>query len=160
MRIAHPFEPIFDEESQVLILGTFPSIRSRESGFYYGHPQNRFWKVMAYITKTDQIPQTISSKKHMLIKNGIALWDVLQSCDIEGSSDNNIRNPTPTDLSIIFNETNIKYIYTNGLQSYQFFNKYHDKSYNGKLIELPSTSPANARYTIEQLVTIWSQIVS
>ncbi|MDR1233932.1 MAG: DNA-deoxyinosine glycosylase [Holosporales bacterium] len=159
MRLVHHFDPVFDEESQVLILGTFPSVRSRASGFYYGHPRNRFWKVIAAITKTDRIPQTIDSKKCMLLKNRIALWDVLQSCDIEGSSDSNIKNPMPTDLSKIFSKANIKCIYTNGSQAHQFFIRYHCKSYSGNLIKVPSTSPANARYTLEKLVAIWSQIV-
>jgi hypoxanthine-DNA glycosylase len=158
MYVFHPFEPIFNADSQVLILGTFPSVKSRESDFYYGNPQNRFWRTIAGITKTEQIPQTIDDKKDILLKNGIALWDVLQSCDIEGSSDNNIRNATPTDLSIIFNKANIKRIYTNGLQSYKFFVKYHSKSYDVKVIKLPSTSPANARYTLEQLVMVWPQL--
>jgi G:T/U-mismatch repair DNA glycosylase len=130
MRVVHPFEPIFDEESQVLILGTFPSIKSRETGFYYGHPQNR-----------------------------ISLWDVLQSCDIEGSNDNNIKNATPTDLSIIFSQTSINYIYANGAQAYHFYHKYCNQSYKGKIIQLPSTSPANAKYSLEQLVSVWAQIV-
>jgi hypoxanthine-DNA glycosylase len=159
MHIVHPFAPVFDEKSQVLILGTFPSIRSRAAGFYYGHPQNRFWKVIAAITKTNQIPQTIEDKKCMLLQNRIALWDVLQSCDVEGSSDSSIRNATPTALSIILNKANINCIYANGLQSYQFFIKYHCEFYSGRLIKLPSTSPANARYALEQLVAIWSQIV-
>ncbi|MDR2458736.1 MAG: DNA-deoxyinosine glycosylase [Holosporales bacterium] len=160
MHIVHPFDPIFNEESQALILGTFPSIRSRELGFYYGHPQNRFWKIIAAITKTYQVPQTIDGKKFMLLKNRIALWDILQSCNIEGSSDHSIRNTTPTDLSGILNKANIKCIYTNGLQSYRFFIRYYGKSYSGKFINLPSTSSSNAMYTLEQLVIIWTQIVS
>jgi hypoxanthine-DNA glycosylase len=106
MQLTHPFEPVFDEKSRILILGTFPSVKSREYGFYYGHPQNRFWKVISSITNTDPIPKTMVDKKQMLIKNGIALADVLQSCDIDGSDDNRIKNAAPADLSKIFDNAN------------------------------------------------------
>jgi hypoxanthine-DNA glycosylase len=155
-QMIHPFEPVFDEESRVLILGTFPSIKSRSSGFYYGHPQNRFWKVIARITKTDQIPQTIDQKKCMLLKNKIALWDVLQSCDIKGSSDNSIKNAIPTDLSTILEKANISCIYANGLQAYQFCHKYYGEHAELKIAKLPSTSAANAKYSLDQLVAIWA----
>jgi hypoxanthine-DNA glycosylase len=158
-QMIHPFEPVFNEESRVLILGTFPSIKSRSSGFYYGHPQNRFWKVIAHITKTDQIPQTIDQKKRMLLKNKIALWDVLQRCDIKGSSDSSIKNAIPTDLSAIFKETNINCIYANGLQAYQFCCKYYEEHSELKIAKLPSTSAANAKCSLEQLVAIWGQII-
>jgi hypoxanthine-DNA glycosylase len=158
-QMIHPFEPVFDEESRVLILGTFPSIKSRLSGFYYGHPQNRFWKVIARITNTDQIPQTIDQKKCMLLKNKIALWDVLQCCDIKGSSDSSIKNATPTDLSTILKKTNISCIYANGLQTYQFYCKYYGEHSELKITKLPSTSAANAKYSLEQLVAIWAQII-
>ncbi|MDR2158413.1 MAG: DNA-deoxyinosine glycosylase [Holosporaceae bacterium] len=158
MRLIHPFEPVFDENSIILILGTFPSIKSRQRGFYYGHPQNRFWKVIANITNTDPVPETIVDKKRLLLENGIAISDVLQSCNIEGSSDSRIRNAVPADLSKILNNANIKCIYANGEKAYQLFMKYFHGIFEGKIVKLPSTSPANAKYTFERLVLEWKKL--
>ena len=97
-RQTHEFEPVYDERSRILILGTFPSVKSREQHFYYGHPQNRFWKLLAALTQWPQIPQTIEEKKQMLLENEIAIWDVIQSCDIAGSSDSSIKNVVPSDV--------------------------------------------------------------
>ncbi|MDR0580635.1 MAG: DNA-deoxyinosine glycosylase [Holosporaceae bacterium] len=155
MQLTHPFEPVFGEKSRILILGTFPSVKSREYGFYYGHPQNRFWKVLARITNTDPIPETIADKKQMLLKNGIALADMLQSCDIESSGDGSIRNAAPADLSKIFDNANIERIYANGEKAYQLFIKYIGM----EVIKLPSTSPANAKYDLEKLIFEWEKII-
>ncbi|GHT91158.1 DNA-deoxyinosine glycosylase [Alphaproteobacteria bacterium] len=160
MQLEHPFDPVFDEKSFVMILGTFPSVKSREYGFYYGHPQNRFWKVISCITNTTPIPETIADKKRMLFKNGIALSDVLQGCDIEGSSDSSIKNAVPMDLSKILDSSNIKRIYANGEKAFQLFMRYLHKSIGCEIIKLPSTSPANAKCDLEKLITIWGKILS
>jgi hypoxanthine-DNA glycosylase len=159
MQLNHPFEPIFDKNSFVLILGTFPSVKSREYGFYYGHPQNRFWKVIAHITKTDPFPKTIAAKKQMLIQNRIALADALQSCDIQGSSDNIIKNTAPTNLSQILNNSNVNHIYANGEKAYQFTMKYFSKNIAQKVFKLPSTSSANAKHSFEKLISEWERII-
>ncbi|MDR1365742.1 MAG: DNA-deoxyinosine glycosylase [Holosporales bacterium] len=160
MRLSHPFDLIFDKNSSILVLGTFPSVKSREQGFYYGHPQNRFWKVIADVTDAAPFPETISAKKQMLLANKkeIALGDVVQSCDIEGSGDNSIKNPTPTDLSKILNNASIESIFANGDKAYQLLIKYYGKILNQNIIKLPSTSPANAKYSLEQLIVAWGRI--
>ncbi|MDR1982879.1 MAG: DNA-deoxyinosine glycosylase [Holosporaceae bacterium] len=160
MQLEHPFDPIFNEKSSILILGTFPSVKSREYGFYYGHPRNRFWKIIASITNTSIIPETIANKKRMLLKNGIALSDVLQSCDIEGSSDVSIKNAVPMNLSKILDNSNVKRIYANGEKAHQIFIKHLYKSTGREIIKLPSTSPANAKYNIEKLLSEWKKIIT
>ncbi|MDR0942192.1 MAG: DNA-deoxyinosine glycosylase [Holosporales bacterium] len=155
IRLNHTFEPVFNENSEILILGTFPSEKSREFGFYYGHPQNRFWKVIANITKTSPIPNSIDDKKMMLLKNKIALWDIIKSCDIEGSSDNSITNVIPNDLSMILDNSNIKQIFANGNKACELCKKYFVDA-----IILPSTSPANATYNLERLIYKWTIITS
>jgi hypoxanthine-DNA glycosylase len=152
--LEHPFEPVFDKNSSILILGTFPSIKSREYGFYYGHPQNRFWKILACVTRALQ-PHTIEGKKRLLLKNRIALWDVLRSCDIKGSRDHAIQNPVPVDLSSLLACTNITHIFANGNKTFQMLNKYYDIKVQQKTTKLPSTSAANARYKFEELVSSW-----
>ena len=158
MRLEHPYDPVFNNKSSILILGTFPSVKSREYGFYYGHPQNRFWKVMAAITKTIPFPASIAAKKQMLLTNGIAITDVLQSCEIEGSSDSKIRNPSPRDLMPILSAAPIKHIYANGTKAHQMLLKYFPVGCKIAITKLPSTSPANAQCTLERLVAEWSQI--
>ena len=116
--IVHSFEPIFDSESKILILGTLPSVKSRETNFYYGHKQNRFWKVLAALFQ-EPIPETIDEKKHLLLRHHIAIWDVIQSCDIKGSSDSSIKNGEPTELRKILDAANIKQIYANGSKAGQ-----------------------------------------
>jgi hypoxanthine-DNA glycosylase len=160
MQLNHPFDPIFDKNSSVLVFGTFPSVKSREYGFYYGHPQNRFWKVIACITQTDPFPETIAAKKQMLIQNRIALADVLQSCDIQGSSDGSIREEVPRDLSKILNNSNVDRIYANGEKAYQLTMKYFSRNITPKIFKLPSTSSANARYSFEKLILEWKRIIT
>ncbi|MDR0580947.1 MAG: DNA-deoxyinosine glycosylase [Holosporaceae bacterium] len=160
MHFSHPFNPIFDENSSVLILGTFPSVKSRANAFYYGHPQNRFWKIISHITNTNPVPKTIDDKKQMLIANRIALADVLQSCSIEGSSDNDIREAVPMNLSRILNSANLSRICANGGKAYQLFMKYfYDKNVEQNIIKLPSTSSANAKYNFEKLVLEWKKVI-
>ncbi|MBQ4576914.1 MAG: DNA-deoxyinosine glycosylase [Firmicutes bacterium] len=154
--ITHEFEPIFDEQSRILILGTLPSVKSREGQFYYHHPQNRFWKVLAQICKT-QTPETIAEKKAMLLSNGIAIWDVVQSCDIIGSSDSSIKNVTPADLSVILKKAPVKTIFLNGGKAWELYQKYCKEMTELPAVKLPSTSPANAAWSLEKLVTVWKE---
>lgn len=147
----HTIEPVYDENSKILILGSFPSVKSREVNFFYGHPQNRFWKVLASIMD-DVCPSTTEEKKAFLIKHHIALWDVIKSCDIEGSSDSSIKNVTPNDLRLILQKAEIKQIFTNGNTAYKLFEKYNSDL---KAVKLPSTSPANAMFSLERLIESW-----
>ena len=119
--IVHSFEPVYDKDSEILILGTLPSVKSRENNFYYGHKQNRFWKVLATLLK-EPVPHTIEEKKAMLLAHRIALWDVIQSCDIKGSSDSSIKNVQPTDIGMILEKTNVTQIYANGNKAGQLYN--------------------------------------
>lgn len=155
--LAHPIPPVFNKDSKVLVLGSFPSVKSREEGFFYGHPQNRFWKVTARVFDED-IPVSVSSKKEFLLRNHIALWDVIGSCDIEGSSDASIRNVTVNDISIILNTADIRSIYLNGKKAYQYYQKYMFPVIKREGICLPSTSPANAAWSIEKLALAWRVI--
>ena len=155
--IIHPIPPLYDENSRILILGSFPSVKSREECFFYGHPQNRFWKVTSAVFGEDA-PQTIDEKKAFLLRNHIALWDVIGSCDIVGSSDSSIKNVTPNDLSIILKNADIKQIYVNGKTAYKYYVKYTEEKTGRSAISLPSTSPANAAWTLDKLVSEWGCI--
>ncbi len=157
-RIKHTFEPIYNKDSKILILGSLPSVKSREEGFYYGHPRNRFWSVLSSIYNS-KIPNTINEKIMMLINNNIAIWDVIESCDIIGSSDSSIKNVIPADLSKVLNNSNIQNIYANGKTSSKLYKKYSEKNTGIKIIELPSTSPANATYTLDRLIETWKVIL-
>ena len=150
----HIFEPIYNSESRILILGTFPSVKSRENQFYYGHPQNRFWKVLAAIFKSNPL-NTIEEKKAFLLEHRIAIWDVIASCDITGSSDSSIKNVVPTDLSVILEHADITRIYANGATAAKLFHKYQEPVVQREIICLPSTSPANAGYSLERLIEMW-----
>ena len=153
--IVHPIPPLYDENSKILILGSFPSVKSREQGFFYGHPQNRFWKVTSAVFCEDT-PRTIEEKKAFLLRNRIALWDVIGSCDIEGSSDSSIRNVSANDLSVILEHADIRQIYVNGQTAYKYYRKYSEKVTGRSAICLPSTSPANAAWSLERLTAAWS----
>ena len=155
--ILHPIPPVYDKDSEVLILGSFPSVKSREEGFFYGHPQNRFWKVTAKVFD-EKTPETIEDKKAFLIRNHIALWDVIGSCEIEGSSDSSIRNVTVNDISVILNSADIKAIYLNGKKAEQYYNKYLLPAVKRDGICLPSTSPANAAWNPDRLADAWQVI--
>lgn len=155
--IEHPIKPIFDENSKILILGSFPSVKSREEGFFYGHPQNRFWKVTSAVFE-DDTPHTIEEKKSFLLRNRIAVWDVIGSCDIEGSSDSSIKNVIANDLSVILDKADIRQIYINGQTAYKYYRKYSEKVIGRSAICLPSTSPANAAWSVERLTDAWSCI--
>jgi hypoxanthine-DNA glycosylase len=155
--IEHPIPPVYDKNSRVLILGSFPSVKSREEMFFYGHPQNRFWRVIATVFEKD-IPKTVAQKKEMLLSCGIALWDVLASCEIEGSADSTIKNAVPNDISDILNTANIEKIFVNGKTAEKYYNKYMKKKVGTEAVCLPSTSPANAAWTLDRLVKEWNVI--
>jgi len=155
--INHTFEPIYDDSSKILILGTFPSVKSREKEFYYGHPQNRFWKLLAALTETE-LPQSILQKKEFLLKNHIAVWDVVQSCSIEGSSDSSISDVIPTDISDILNKSAVHIIFTNGAKAYSLYQKYIFPITQIEAVKLPSTSPANAAFSLERLIKEWDVV--
>ena len=155
--VKHPIEPLYDEHSEVLILGSFPSVRSREQGFFYGHPQNRFWRVVAEVCGC-AVPESIEQKKDFLLSNKIALWDVLASCEIKGSSDSSIKNAEPNDITEILKTANIRKIFVNGKTAEKYYNKYIKDSIGREAISLPSTSPANAAYTLDRLKSAWLQI--
>jgi hypoxanthine-DNA glycosylase len=152
----HTFEPVYDEKSRILILGTFPSVKSRASGFYYQHPQNRFWKVISALAGWPT-PGTIEEQKTMLSENHIAVWDVIYSCDINGSSDSSIKNVVPNDIRALLNKSAIKTIYANGGKAYELYNRYCYQETNKEIIKLPSTSPANASCSLEKLVAHWGE---
>ena len=156
--IKHTIAPIYDKNSRILILGSFPSVKSREQQFFYGHKQNRFWKVLAGILGYE-VPQTIEEKKEMLLANHIAVWDVIQSCEIEGSSDASIHEVIPNDLSEILATADIRAIYTNGGKAFELYDKYIYPVNGIKAQKLPSTSPANAGYSLERLKEAWMEIV-
>ena len=155
--IIHPIPPVWDENSKILILGSFPSVKSRETAFFYGHPQNRFWKVTAAVTGCE-IPQTVPEKRTFLLANHIAVWDVIASCDITGSSDSSIKNVTPNDLSPILSGARIKAIFTNGKTAHNLYRKYIKDPTGREDVCLPSTSPANAAWTPDKLISAWSSI--
>ena len=155
--IIHPINPHFDKNSHILILGSFPSVKSREVGFFYGHKQNRFWKVLSLVFGEDE-PLTIDQKKEFLYRNRVALWDVIASCDIEGSADSSIKNVTPHDLGIVLNNSKVEKIFVNGKTAEKYYNKYIKEKLKITAICLPSTSPANAVKKIDELVAEWSII--
>lgn len=153
-RVTHPFEPIYDEQSKVLILGSFPSVKSREQAFFYGHPQNRFWKVIATLVG-EETPVTVEQKRAMLLRHGIAVWDVIASCEIIGSSDSSIRNVQVNDLSRILNAASDVKIFANGTKSYELYCRYAKVQTGKAITKLPSTSPANAAWSLERLCEAW-----
>lgn len=155
--ICHPFPPIYDGNSRILILGSFPSVKSREQLFFYGHPQNRFWRVTAAVYGSEA-PGTIPEKKEFLLSHGIALWDVIASCEITGSSDSSIKNVAVNDLSPIFAASDIKRIFVNGQTAKRFYDRHTKPLVGREAAVLPSTSPANAAWTFDKLVTAWQII--
>ncbi len=152
--IKHPIKPLYDKNSKILILGSFPSVKSREQMFFYGHPQNRIWRVVAEVFR-ENVPQTIEEKRTLLLSCNVAVWDVIASCDIEGSSDSSIKNVVANDISVILDNADIRQIFVNGKTAERYYNKYL-KIKTGKEAKcLPSTSPANAAWSIERLTDAW-----
>ena len=150
MKVNHEFGPYVNKDSKVLILGSIPSVKSREFGFYYMHPQNRFWKIISDLFEED-FPETIDEKKDFLKRNKIALWDVLDTCEIEGSSDSSIRNPKVNDIKSIIYGTDIKHIFVTGKKAFELYKKYCYKNVLIEAIYLPSTSGANCAFSYETL---------
>lgn len=158
LHVKHSFLPVYNKDSEILILGSFPSVKSREGQFYYHHPQNRFWKVISQIFG-EKLPETIKEKKEMLFRNHIAIWDVIESCDIIGSSDSSIKNVKAADIEKILREANIQTIYVNGGKADSLYQKYCEPKIKKKAIRLPSTSPANAAWSLERLIQAWQVII-
>ena len=154
-RVDHGFPAFFEETSKILILGSFPSVKSREVSFYYGHPQNRFWKVLALCVE-DNVPETLEEKKQFLSKHQIALWDVIASCEIQGSSDASIQNVLLTDVSWLIHQTQVDTIVLNGKTAKKYFKK--PERFDGRILVMPSTSAANAQYSLERLYEEWKKI--
>ena len=157
-RITHAFSPVFDSESRILVLGTMPSPKSRELGFYYSHPRNRFWPVLAEIFG-EEVTKTPEEKENFCLRHKIALWDVLRECDIEGASDSSIKNAVPNDISIILNSADIKAIFTTGTTAAKLYKKFIEPETKIPAIALPSTSPANAKIKFEELVGEYKRIL-
>ena len=157
MPIIHPIPPVFDEHSRVLILGSFPSVKSREAAFFYGHPQNRFWRLMALLFEAE-VPLTVEEKTHLVLTHRLALWDTIHSCTITGSSDSSIRDVVPNDLSVILNNSRVDRVFCNGAASYKLYQKYIYPQTKLHAAQLPSTSPANAAWSMERLQKAWEII--
>lgn len=155
--VFHNIEPVYDQDSEILILGSFPSVKSRETQFFYGHPQNRFWKVLSNILD-ERMPLTIEEKKQMLLKHHIAVWDVIASCTITGSSDSSIKDVVPNDLEKLLKTSKIRKIFANGATAYKLYDRYSCKRTGISAIKLPSTSPANAAFRLERLIDAWKII--
>lgn len=153
VRVFHEFGPFYRSDSEILILGSFPSVKSREQAFYYAHPQNRFWRVLAG-SFGDSVPESLPEKQALLMRRRIALWDVIESCEIRGSSDSSIKNAVPTDVSRLLAETSVKRIILNGKTAERLFWKFHSEL-SVPTVSLPSTSPANASFTLERLIKEW-----
>ena len=156
--IVHPFPPLFDENSEILILGSLPSVKSREQMFFYGHPQNRFWPLLARLLNEPE-PRSIEEKKELVLKHHIALWDTICSCDIIGSGDSSIKNVVPTDLKPILQGSKVSRIYCNGRTSWKYFRRYQERELGIEAQALPSTSPANAAWTMDALASAWKIIL-
>ena len=152
--ISHPIPPVYDRDSTILILGSFPSVRSREEGFFYGHPKNRFWEVVSAVFDAEE-PCTVEEKKAFLLRHHIAVWDVIGSCDVVGSSDASIKNVSANDLGVILGQADIRAIFVNGQTAYRYYERFSEGKTGRKAVCLPSTSPANAAWTLERLIEAW-----
>ena len=158
-RLSHPFPPLYDAESRILILGSFPSVKSREAMFFYGHPQNRFWPMLAALTG-EPVParEDIDAKKQLILRHGLALWDTLESCTITGASDASIKDVVPNDIAALLAKAPIEAVFCNGAAAYKIYCKYLQPISGIAAVKLPSTSPANAAWSIERLTQAWSVI--
>ncbi len=154
----HNFGPLYSGESKILILGSFPSVKSRQAQFFYGHPQNRFWLVLSAVLNSPAA-RTIEEKRELVLKNSIALWDVIGQCEIQGSSDSSIKNVVPNDIPALLQKTNIEKIFVNGKTAEKYYNKYLLDKTGIKATVLPSTSPANAAYSLQRLISEWKAIL-
>lgn len=154
--VVHPFLPVVDGHSRVLILGSLPSVKSRENHFYYGHPQNRFWKVLAGVCQAEVLV-SVEEKKAFLLANGIAVWDVIASCRIVGSSDSSIRDVAANDVAGLLQDSRIEAVFCNGAKSWELYHRYCEKACQREAEKLPSTSPANAAWSPERLIKSWGE---
>ena len=154
--VTHPIPPVYDGDSEILLLGSFPSVKSREAGFFYGHPQNRFWRVLAAVYGGD-VPATTEEKTAFLHRNHVALWDVLAACEIKGSADSSIRSAVPTDLSAILQAAPIRAIFVNGKTAEKYYRQYQLPKTGREAVCLPSTSPANAAKSLDALIREWGE---
>ena len=154
----HPFPPTWDENSEVLILGSFPSVKSREMAYFYGHPQNRFWKVMAALF-SEPVPQTVEERRSFLLRNHVAAWDVIASCTIIGSSDSSIREASGNDIRPILSGAPIRKVFCNGQKAAELYRRHILPVTGVEAVCLPSTSPANAAWSLERLTAAWRQIL-
>ena len=152
------YPPLYNESSKTLILGSFPSVKSREMQFFYGHPQNRFWKLLARLFD-EEVPQTVEQKKELVLSHNLALWDVIHSCTITGSSDSSIRDVVPNNISVVLQNSNVDRIFANGATAFKLYNKYILPQTNIEAVKLPSTSPANAAWSLEKLTKTWKEII-
>lgn len=157
--VTHPIPPVYDENSEILILGSFPSVKSREAGFFYGHPQNRFWRVLAAVYGGD-VPATTEEKTAFLHHNHVALWDVLAACEIKGSADSSIRSAVPTDLSVILETAPIRAVFVNGKTAEKYYRQYQLPKTGREAVCLPSTSPANAAKSLDALIWEWGEALN
>ncbi len=155
--IIHPLKPTYDQNSKILILGSFPSVKSRKYGYYYLNPQNRFWKVLAALYN-EKVPEDIIAKQKFILKHNLALWDVIKACDIKGSADSSITNVEINDILKIIKKTSINKIFLNGNKAFNLYNKYLKDKISLPAIPLPSTSSANAGYKLEDLIEAWQAI--
>lgn len=153
----HPIPPLYSKNSEILILGSFPSVKSRENEFFYAHPQNRFWKVLSAVFNSP-MPQNTDEKKELVLKNKLALFDVIKQCEIKGSGDSTIKNVIPNDLSPIIESSNIKHIFLNGKTAEKYYKRYIAPIIDIEFTTLPSTSPANAAYSLDRLIEEWKSI--
>ena len=155
--VTHPFRPLFQTDSKILILGSFPSIKTREYGFFYGHPRNRFWPLLERIFGV-KLSTDIEERRAFLLQHHLAIYDVIYRCDIIGSGDASIQNVIPSDLSPILKEADIRQIFCNGGTAYRYYQKYQEQKTGVNAIQLPSTSPANARFSMDDLYHQWKII--
>ena len=157
--LTHPIPPVFDGNSRVLILGSFPSVKSREAQFFYGHPQNRFWRVLSALFG-EEAGETTAQKTAFLLRHHLALWDVIAACEIEGSADSTIKNAVPTDLSVILRKGQIARVFTNGKTADRLYRQYQLPQTGIAAVCLPSTSPANAQWSFARLCEAWQAIAA
>ena len=157
-RTEHPFEPLYSKSSRVLILGSFPSVRSREQMFFYGHPRNRFWPVIAAVFDRE-VPQTVEEKKRLILSSGLALWDSVASCEITGSSDASIRGAVPVEIGTVTGACRIGTIFVNGGTAKKYYDRYLKALTGSEAVQLPSTSPANAAWSMERLLSVWKPAI-
>ena len=157
--VEHPFPPVAGPDSRVLILGSFPSVRSREEGFFYGHPRNRFWPLMAALYGEDT-PQTISGRRDLILRHGLALWDVIASCRIEGSSDASVRDAAPVDIRRVLDAADIRHVVCNGALAGKLYARYLQQAVGLEAVIAPSTSPANAAWSLARLIPVWQDALA